>query len=75
MKNQRNANRFTKGSGCYTCSSCGKLTRSTGRGDNENSGVCAKCFDNGGLENEHSDMGHKGDVKDCPICLANGYQV
>lgn len=68
-------NRFARGSGCYTCSSCGKKTRSTGRGDNENCGVCVKCFDNGGLENQHSDEGHAGDVASCPLCLAAGYQV
>jgi hypothetical protein len=39
------ASRFQKGSGCYTCRSCGKNTRSTGRGDNENIRLCVPCFD------------------------------
>ena len=48
-------NRFAKGSGCYTCSCCKKLTRSTGRGDNENVGLCADCYDRAGDENAVSD--------------------
>ena len=35
-------NRFTKGSGKYTCQSCGKLTRDTGEGEAE-VGLCAYC--------------------------------
>ncbi len=46
----RNGSKFQKGSGCYTCDSCGKLTRSTGRGDNEHAGLCARCYDMGGDE-------------------------
>ncbi len=42
---------FQKGSGCYTCSNCKKQTRSTGRGDNENCGLCARCYDMSGDEN------------------------
>jgi len=59
---------FEKGSGCYRCESCGKLTRSTGRGDNELSRVCVTCWDDGGLENEHSDFGHDAFVPGCPTC-------
>jgi hypothetical protein len=51
----KSANRFQRGSGCYTCSCCKKLTRSTGRGDNENCGLCAKCFDMSGDENAVAD--------------------
>lgn len=47
----RTTNRFTRGSGCYTCRSCGRKTRDTGRGDNEHIGLCAECFDLGGIEN------------------------
>jgi hypothetical protein len=47
----RNANRFQRGSGCYTCDLCKKRTRSTGRGDNENVGLCAKCYDMAASEN------------------------
>lgn len=50
-------NRFQAFSGCYTCRSCGRKTRSTGRGDNENILSCAECLDLGGIENEISDMG------------------
>lgn len=52
-----NASRFAKGSGSYKCQSCGRLTRSTGRGDNEHSRLCAECYDLGGVENEISDNG------------------
>ena len=49
------ANRFLRGSGVYTCRCCGRKTRATGRGDNENSGLCAECFDLAGVDNEISD--------------------
>jgi hypothetical protein len=52
-----NASKFQRGSGCYTCGYCGRRTRSTGRGDNENCGLCAECYDLSGLENEASDRG------------------
>ena len=53
----RNKSRFERGSGCYVCGCCGRRTRSTGRGDNEMVGLCAECFEVGGLENEISDYG------------------
>jgi hypothetical protein len=37
--------RFAKGSAVYVCDACGKKTRATGRGDNENVNLCAKCYD------------------------------
>ena len=46
---------FEVGSGCYICHICKKRTRSTGRGDNENLGMCADCYDICGLENSLSD--------------------
>jgi hypothetical protein len=49
--------RFERGSGCYKCASCGRQTRSTGRGDNEGAGGCAECYDLGGIENLISDNG------------------
>jgi hypothetical protein len=48
-------NKFAKGSGCYACEVCGKLTRSTGLGDNEHAGLCAACYDKGGDENAVAD--------------------
>lgn len=48
-------NRFQKGSGCYKCIACGKLTRSTGRGDNEHCRLCERCYDMAGDENAVSD--------------------
>lgn len=64
----KNASRFQKGSGCYTCRSCGKRTRSTGRGDNEHVGLCAACYDDAGDENAHNDAGHEGDYRSCSLC-------
>ena len=66
-------NRFQRGSGCYVCVSCGKKTRSTGRGDNEYVGLCAKCYDEAGIENEHLDGYHKGNPDPmCPMCKKEG---
>lgn len=50
-------NRFMRGTGCFTCNRCGRKTRSTGRGDNENVGLCRECYDLCGIENEISDGG------------------
>lgn len=51
----RIANRFTKGSGVYTCRCCGYRTRDTGRGDNECVEMCADCYDLSGEENHLND--------------------
>lgn len=53
----KTANRFTKGNSVYTCGCCKRKTRQTGRGDNENVGLCAECYDLGGIENAISDCG------------------
>lgn len=42
-------NRFTKGSGVYTCDCCGRQTRDTG--DGANNGLCSTCYDLAGYEN------------------------
>ena len=71
MTKDRPRNRFAKGSGCYRCRICKKLTRSTGRGDNENCQLCVKCFDDCGWENQHSDEAHDEPGRadpTCPIC-------
>jgi hypothetical protein len=49
--------RFQRGSGVYTCTSCRRQTRSTGRGDNENCDLCVECFEISGIENQISDCG------------------
>lgn len=65
----RNGSRFEKGSGCYPCLVCKKLTRSTGRGDNENVNLCAACYDAAGIENEHYDGHHQYEpCAQCPLC-------
>jgi len=61
----------------YTCRDCGKRTRETGYSESS-VGLCAKCFEEGGLINEHSDNdGHFGfngeDLgynPNCPTCRA-----
>lgn len=57
----KNASRFIKGCALYTCRLCGRSTRQTGRGDNENVGLCAECYDLCGLENMIHD-GHSVDI-------------
>ena len=61
---------FTKGSGCYRCVACGKLTRDDGNGDSVNSRVCTACFEEGGLENLHSDSHNSATAPaaDCKFC-------
>lgn len=51
----KNASRFAKGSGVYQCQCCNRSTRATGRGDNENVGLCAECYDLAGYENSLQD--------------------
>jgi hypothetical protein len=63
MANGQKANRFERGSGCYSCSCCQRLTRSTGRGDNENCGLCEECFEVGGIENEIADGHYRSDAE------------
>jgi len=47
-------NRFEKGSGVYTCSSCGIRTRETGYGEADVK-LCAFCYQEGVLYNALSD--------------------
>jgi hypothetical protein len=70
---KKNPSAFGKGTGCYTCACCQKKTRSTGRGDNENVGLCAGCFDLASLDNHHRDncsshVAEQNDVVSCPEC-------
>jgi hypothetical protein len=51
--NNRNA-RFGRGSGVYTCRTCGRKTRQTG-GDNHSVGLCEECYEIAGLENSLAD--------------------
>jgi hypothetical protein len=53
--------------GVYTCSNCGKRTRETGQSES-GVGLCAHCFEEAGLENEHSDYGHPVYNPKCPVC-------
>jgi hypothetical protein len=65
-------NRFAKGSGCYKCLGCGKLTRAVGDEAGtvfNGEGFCAACYEQGLIENEHYDDYHIEEKrKDCPLC-------
>jgi len=50
------SSKFQRGSGVYTCQSCGKKTRETGLFESDY-GICAYCYEVGGLENAYAD-GH-----------------
>ena len=64
--------KFQRGSGVYTCRNCNKTTRETGEGE-AGLELCANCFYEGGLENEHYDGYHNaeedGPNADCPLCV------
>lgn len=66
-------NRFTKGSGCYNCNSCGLKTRSTG--DNGQCHLCENCYDLAGFDNMVSDDGieslTEGNIADIRNMAAN----
>ncbi len=54
--------------GLYTCGNCKKQTRETGDGESSVE-LCARCYYEAGLENEHSDNGgHAPPHPDCPYC-------
>ena len=42
---------FTKGSGCYKCTSCGRLTRDNGDRDAVNVRQCGQCYEAAGIDN------------------------
>lgn len=46
--------RFHRGSGCYKCQECGKMTRDTGH-DEAGCQLCRKCYELSGLENSLND--------------------
>ena len=48
------ANRFSAGSGCFTCRLCQYRTRDTG-GDNTDLHLCTECFELAGYDNMESD--------------------
>ena len=52
---KRRSNTFTKGSGCYKCRCCGRMTRDDGCGDSVNVGLCTECYEMGGIENSICD--------------------
>lgn len=64
--------KFQRGSGCYVCRACGKRTRDTGHAETSVR-LCRKCFEDGGIENEHADGMHANRPHaDCPACETEG---
>jgi hypothetical protein len=53
--------RFARGSGCFTCTGCGKLTRQTGVQD-LGSELCPLCYEKCACGNTLSDDGYPGDA-------------
>lgn len=49
----RQTSKFAKGSGCFTCYVCKRLTRDTG--DNGGLGLCPEDFEIAGMENYITD--------------------
>ena len=64
----RDNRKFRRGTGCYTCRSCGKKTRETGSSESF-AELCLTCFDYFSWENTHNDESHaETPDPDCPIC-------
>lgn len=67
------ASKFKKGSGCFKCTLCGKMTRDV-NGDNGFAEQCVVCYESGGCGNSLSDEGYaemtkeEGDEK-CPWAI------
>lgn len=76
MTNQNGRiSKFYRGSATYKCIICGKQTRDTGQGEGstvyDGEGYCAKCYEEAGYENEHSDGCHEDEYEPkCPTCRA-----
>jgi len=45
--------KFKRGSGCFSCKSCGRQTRDTG--DNGELQLCSECYEMAGIENSIAD--------------------
>jgi hypothetical protein len=56
MANPR-GRRFERGSGCFTCESCGRKTRKTGVTSGSDWPVCPDCYELAGYQNGVSDNG------------------
>ncbi len=52
----RNASKFGRGTGVYSCTACTRKTRQTG-GDNDSLKMCEECYEIAGLENTIADHG------------------
>lgn len=48
---------FSKGSACYSCRTCSRMTRDDGCGDSVGCGLCTQCYELAGYENTISDNG------------------
>jgi cell division protein FtsL len=59
-----------RGTGCYKCAACHKLTRQTSRSGHASAGLCEPCFDLASIQNEHSDEcggAFDATILQCPV--------
>jgi len=52
----------------FVCACCGVARLDPSDKDATGLELCPRCFEEAGLENEHSDYGHAEPVKGCPSC-------
>ena len=66
MEQKIDNSKFKRGSGCFKCEICKKLTRDTGQ---DNAGIyCKSCEDEMYHENEHNDGNYENDDCGNPNC-------
>lgn len=66
MTNKTARARFTRFHPLFKCAVCGKLTRNP---DDGGTGLCKECYEDAGIENEHSDTnGEHADKEYCAAC-------
>lgn len=53
---------FTRGTGCYACRACARMTRDDGNGDSAGIRLCTQCYELGGLFNVLQDGGVLSDT-------------
>ena len=65
-------NKFSRFIQPEPCVMCGKLTTYSATQGND-CPQCKRCYDAGGMENEHLDNGHPEPIEGCPLCHPEEY--